>query len=149
MACISNDTIAVRFSIGAISSHLRSGPAGVLCRTITSMALPPGSFSVSRFSTVMPCFFMASLVMVFSISAKAWAGSAISRMKAFFWSSSKPGKLVETLRPAGGTRPSRDAIGKTASAAAAGTGSGPKGEGQNHDAGKDRPDFHDPRMRPR
>ena len=69
-------------------------PRGVSWRTIARMALPLRSVSVSRFSTVMPCFFRASLVMVFSISAKACAGSATSRTKTPFCVSSKPGKLV-------------------------------------------------------
>ena len=64
------------------------------------------------------------------------AGSATSRMKTFFCSSSKPGNVVAALSPAGGTRPIREAIGKTASAAAAGTDQrGPQGAGR--DARKD------------
>ena len=53
----------------------------------------------SRFSTVMPCFFRASLVMVFSISAEGLAGSAISRTKTLFCWSSKPGNLVAGCKP--------------------------------------------------
>ena len=61
--------------------------------------------------------------MVFSISAKASAGNATSRMKTPFCRSSKPGKLVAGFSPGGGTSPSREPIGKTASAAAAGSSS--------------------------
>ena len=59
--------------------------------------------------------------MVFSISEKASAGKATSRMKTPFSWSSKPGKLVAAFSPAGGTSPSREPAGNTASAAAAGS----------------------------
>ena len=59
--------------------------------------------------------------MVFSISAKALPGSATSRMKTLFCWSSKPGKLVLAVSPGGGTSPIREASGKIASAAAAGS----------------------------
>ena len=64
------------------------------------------SGSDSRFSTVMPCFFRASLVMVFSISAKALPGKATSRTKTPFCSVLEAGKGrggLET-RAAGRTR---------------------------------------------
>ena len=60
--------------------------------------------------------------MVFSISGKALPGKATSRTKTPFCSFSKPGKVVAGLSSVGGTNPSREPIGNTASAAAAGGG---------------------------
>jgi hypothetical protein len=61
-----------------------------------------------------------SLVNVFSISAKASAGSSANRMAALASGFSKPGNLVLGVKPAGGTRPTRELTGNTGSAARTG-----------------------------